>query len=176
MTREDLITLGEHKVRRDEHLMLSYLKEFEALFGRKPKCAGCTFKTDWKRFVQGKQTPKYFKMKTNKTFELKTTAKGKIHTYKTGKRPNRSYGNTMTEDFAVNYLTYGTKEEIQQRKKHFKTLPKIEAEKTILVDGEEIKLSEATGKQMNAYAAENNIDFGDAKKVGEKRDIIAKNL
>jgi hypothetical protein len=45
-----------------------------------------------------------------------------------------------------------------------------------LVDGEEIKLSEATGKQMNAYAAENNIDFGDAKKVGEKRDIIAKNL
>jgi hypothetical protein len=82
----------------------------------------------------------------------------------------------MTEDFAVNYLTYGTKEEIEQRKKHFKTLPKIEAEKTITLDGEEIKLSEATGKQMNAYAKDNNIDFGDAKKVGDKREVIAKTL
>ena len=36
MTREELITLGEHKVRSNEHLMLSYLNEFEALFGRKP--------------------------------------------------------------------------------------------------------------------------------------------
>lgn len=176
MTREELITLGEHKVRNNEHLMLSYLTEFEALFGRKPKCAGCTFKTDWKRFVQGKQTTKYFKMKTNKTFELHGSAKSKIHTYKIGKRPNRSYGNTMTEDFAVSYLTHGTKEQIEERKKFFRVLPKIEAEKTILVDGEEIKLSEATGKQMNAYAKENDIDFGDAKKVDEKRGVIAKTL
>jgi hypothetical protein len=176
MTREDLITLGEHKVRSNEHLMLSYLTEFEALFGRKPKCAGCTFKTDWKRFVQGKQTPKYFKMKTSKQFELEKNAKSIIHTYKIGKIPYRSRGNTMTEDFAVSYLTNGTKEEIEQRKKHFKTLPKIEADKTILVDGEEIKLSEAVGRQLNAYAAENNIDFGDAKKVDEKRAVIAKTL
>lgn len=177
MTREELITLGEHKVRSNEHLMLSYLNEFEALFGRKPKCAGCTFKSDWKKFLQGIPTTKHLKkMKTNKTFELHGSAKSKIHTYKIGKRPNRSYGNTMTEEFAINYLTNGTKEQIEERKKFFRVLPKMDSEKTINVDGEEIKLEDATGKQMNAYAKEHDIDFGEATKVDEKRAVIAKTL
>jgi hypothetical protein len=175
MTREELITLGKHKVRNDERLMLSYLTEFEALFGRKPKCAGCTFSKDWERFEKGKKT-KTFNMKTDKTFELLASAKSKIHTYKIGKQPFRTYGNTMTEDFAKEYLSVGTKEEIEQRKKLFKVLPEFEIEKTIVVDGEEIKLADATGKQMNAYAKENHIDFGDATKVDDKRAVIANTL
>ena len=178
MTREELITLGEHKVRSNEHLMLFYLKEFEIEFGRKPKCAGCTFKSDWKKFVKGKvkQTQNIITMKSNKTFQLHGKAKSKIHTYKVGKRPNRSYGSTMTDDFAVGYLSNGTKQQIEERKKYFKVLPKIEAEKTIVVDGEEIKLADAVGRQLNAYAKENDIDFGDATKVDDKRAVIAKTL
>ena len=115
-------------------------------------------------------------MKTDKTFELHGSAKSIIHTYKIGKIPNRSYGNSMSEDFALKYLSNGTKKEIEERKKYFKILPQAEAEKTIVVDGEEIKLAEATGKQMNAFAKANDIDFGDATRVDDKREVIANTL
>ena len=170
--------MGGDKVRRNESLILSYLEEFEKLFGYKPKCAGCSFRTDWKKFVNYSQqtTTKTFKMKTDKTFELKKDAKSKIHTYKIGKQPKRSYGNTMTEDFAKAFLTNGTKEEIAERKKLFVRLPQEEVKPTIEVDGETILLETATGKQMDAYAKANDIDFGDATKVAEKREVIAKTL
>lgn len=170
--------MGGDKVRRDESLILSYLKEFEKLFGRKPKCVGCTFKTDWKKFVNYSQQTKSktFKMKKDKTFELKKDAKSKIHTYKIGKQPFRTYGNTMTDDFVLAFLTNGTKQEIAERKKLFVRLPEEEVKSTIEVDGEEILLETATGKQMDAYAKANDIDFGDATKVAEKREVIAKTL
>lgn len=123
MTREELITIGEHKVRNNETLMLSYLSEFEILFGRKPKCAGCTFKSDWSKFVNGNKIINTFKMETSKTFELNNGSKSKIHTYIKDKSPRRSYGHNMTEEFAKAYLTNGTKKEITEREKHFKTLP-----------------------------------------------------
>src|SRR5690606_24313406 len=122
---QELILKGGDKVRRDESLILSYLEEFEKLFGYKPKCAGCSFSKDWKKFVNYSQQTKSktFKMKTDKTFELKKDARSKIQTYKIGKQPFRTYGNTMTEDFAKAFLTNGTKEEIAERKKLFVTLP-----------------------------------------------------
>lgn len=182
MTRQELILKGGDKVRRDESLILSYLEEFEKLFGYKPKCTGCTFSKDWKKFVNYSQQTKSkpFKMKTDKTFELNRAAKSKIHTYKIGKEPFRTYGNTMTEDFAKAFLTNGTKEEIAERKKLFVKLPQEEVKPTIIgaVDGVEfdVLLETATGKQMDAYAKANDIDFGDATKVAEKREVIAQTL
>ena len=132
MTREELITKGEHKVRRDADLMLSYLEEFEKLFGRKPDCAGCTFKKDWARFSKGSvnnNTVNNFTMKTKKTFELVGKANSIIHTYRVGKIPKRTYGNKMSEEFALAYLSNGTKQEIELRKGYFKTLPKVKVEK-----------------------------------------------
>lgn len=126
MTREELITIGEHKVRTNETLMLSYLKEFEKLFSRKPQCAGCTFKSDWSKFINGNiQTQNNFKMKTDKTFELVGSANSLIHTYRIAKKPYRTYGNRMTEEFANAYLTEGTKEELEARQKYFKKTPKV---------------------------------------------------
>ena len=178
MTRQELILKGGDKVRRDESLILSYLEEFEKLFGYKPKCAGCSFRTDWKKFVNYSQQTKSetFKMKTDKTFELKKDARSKIHTYKIGKDPFRTYGNTMTEDFAKAFLSNGTKEQIAERKKLFVKLPQEDVKQTIEVDGETILLETATGKQLNAYAKANDIDFGDATKVAEKRKVIAQTL
>src|SRR5690606_8647736 len=164
--------------RRDESLILSYLEECEKLISDKQKCAGCSFSKDWKKFVNYSQQTKSktFKMKTDKTFELKKDARSKIHTYKIGKQPFRTYGNTMTEDFAKAFLTNGTKEEIAERKKLFVTLPQEEVKLTIEVDGETILLETATGKQMDAYAKANDIDFGDATRVDDKRKVIAKTL
>lgn len=177
MTREELITLGEHKVRRDERLMLSYLQEFEKLFGRKPQCAGCTFKTDWKKFASNNQSiiKKFTPMET-KTFKLKLSQNDVIHSYRNENRTIRTYGYKMTETFARAYLTNGTDEQIEKRKKLFDVLPELEKKPTIVVDGEEVFLSKATGKQLNAYAKENDIDFGDAKRVADKREVIAKLL
>ena len=186
MTREELIAIGSHKVRRDENLMAFYLQEFEKLFGRKPNCAACTFVSDWRRFEQGKKnvsSKNIFKME--KTFELNNNAKNIIHTYRIDKRPIRTYGYKMTEEFAKAYLEHGTTEQIEARKQWFRKLPKEaievenpkEVDETIItVNGEEVFLSDATGKQMTAYAKENGIDFGDAKKVDDKREVIRKTL
>lgn len=182
MTRAELIAIGRHKVRSDESLMLFYLKEFEILFGRKPNCASCTFVSDWVKFERGKNNENFIPMET-KTFQLTQKGKDKIHTYKEGKQPLRTYGYKMTEAFANAYLTKGTDEQIEDRKKWFNVLPskpkvsfiKIDdVEKAKFIDG--VNLEDATGKQMNAYAKTNNIDFGDATRVADKREVIRKTL
>lgn len=174
MTRSELIKLGGDKVRDDERLILFYLEEFEKMFGRKPNCAPCTFKTDWKRFTKGKQTKTFRKMETEKTFELKRGEKEKIHTYRKDGRPFRTYGNRMTEDFAKAYLKNGTKEEIKRRKAYFHVLPGQKKQANEPEKQTPEWIAEATHKQLDAYAEENGIDFGEAKKVAEKREVIAK--
>ena len=187
MTREELISIGRHKVRSDESLMLFYLKEFEELFGRKPNCASCTFVSDWVKFERGINKDKNtFKMKAEKTFKLTANGNSKIHTYKNGKRPVRSYGYNMTENFALAYLSKGSEEQIAMRKKWFSVLPEvkketpkvedIEDEIFIVVDGEQINLEDTTHKILNAYAKQEGIDFGDVKKVSDKREVIRKVL
>lgn len=188
MTREELIAIGKHKVRRNEDLMLFYLQEFESIFGRKPICAGCTFNKDWEKFSLGRKSLNTFRKMEAKTFELNASSKNIIHTYYVSKSPRRKYGYNMTEGFAKEYLSNGTKEEIEERKKHFKTLPKVEKETAkvafiniddvekvvyITLDGEQINLEDTTHKILNAYAKQEGIDFGDAKKVAEKRQVIA---
>ena len=182
MTRNDLINLGEHKVRRNEDLMLFYLKEFEIMFGRKPVCAGCTFKRDWNNFVKGKnRTFRQNIIKMEKTFKLKNSELSKIHTY-VDSRPRRTYGSKMTEQFAIEYLKNN-----KDASSKFDVLPKvkeivvvnvsdIDVEKKIILNGEEILLSKAKGKEIDAYAELNDIDFGDATKVKDKKEVLKKVL
>ena len=190
MTREELISIGRHKVRSNENLMLFYLQEFEKLFGRKPNCASCTFVSDWVKFERGINKEKNtFKMKAEKTFKLTNKGLSKIHTYKVGKQPVRSYGHNMTEEFALDYLSKGSEEQIAERKKWFNVLPEVkkvapkvafiniddvEKEVYITLDGEQINLEDTTHKILTAYAKQEGIDFGDAKKVADKRDVIRK--
>ncbi len=179
MTLQDLIEKGSHKVRNDNALMAFYLEEFEKQFGRKPNCAGCTFKNDWNKLVNStqKNTIQNTVIMKN-TFKLKGNENNKIFTYLDGKRPVRTYGYKMTNDFAENYLSKGTKAQIEDRKKQFKTLPTTMKDPGLIITlgAEIIPLENATGKQMNAYAKDNDIDFGDATKVDQKRAVIEKTL
>ena len=174
MTRNDLINLGEHKVRRNEDLMLFYLKEFEIMFGRKPVCAGCTFKRDWNNFVKGKnRTFRQNIIKMEKTFKLKNSELSKIHTY-VDSRPRRTYGSKMTEQFAIEYLKHN-----KDASSKFDVLPKAKEvvnEPSFILNGEEILLSKAKGKEIDAYAELNDIDFGDATKVKDKKEVLKKVL
>ena len=127
MTLEDLILNSPDKVRGDSNLMRAYIDIYTGIYGSAPSCTGCTFKTDFKKLLNyahratNLNTPNVMK-KSEKTFKLKKI-NGTIHTYKNGKNPVRMYDNRMTEDFAVAYLTNGTKKEIEQRKQYFEVLP-----------------------------------------------------
>ena len=123
----ELILKSPNEVRKTPDLMAFYLTEYEKIYGKKPSCAGCTFKTDWKKFVKAVNSPKKLKVKTmtttEKTFKLKDN-RVRILTYWLGKSPQRKYSNKLTEEFVIGYLTNGTKEQIEQRKKEFAVLPK----------------------------------------------------
>lgn len=181
MTRQELIKTDSRKVRNNERLMAFYLQEFEKVFGRKPNCAGCTFKNDWKKFTkkvnQQKTTKSLEIMSTKKSFKIQPKFKNTVFTYLEGGRPKRSYGFNMTEEFAKNLLSKGNKKQIEERKKAFAKLPgdiKEIAPSIPTGDGGMVLLSKATGAQLDAYAKENEINFGDASKVDEKREVIAK--
>ncbi len=126
MEVDELILKSPDKVRKSPDLMAFYLSEYENIFGQLPNCAGCTFKKDWKRFVQAVKTPtkqkKEIIMSTNKTFKLKDS-RVRILTYWLGKSPQRKYSNKLTEEFAIGYLTHGTEEQLEARKKEFAILP-----------------------------------------------------
>lgn len=124
MTKEELIAKGKTKVRGNSDLMLIYINLFQEQFGYKPNCAGCTFENDWKKFIAGnsKRTAAVNVANTLKTFKLKKAGSDILHFKKDGKT-HRRYANKITEDFAINFLTYGTETEISERKKLFDTLP-----------------------------------------------------
>lgn len=126
MKVDELIKLKPNKVRESPDLMGFYLLEYEKIFNEKPSCAPCTFKSDWKKFVKAYKTPTQQKIKTmattEKTFKLKDN-RVRIMTYWLDKSPQRKYSNKLTEDFAIGYLTHGTKEQLEARRKEFAVLP-----------------------------------------------------
>ncbi len=124
MDVKELIKLNSREVRGNSNLMAIYIKVFESLFGYRPNCAGCTFNSDFQKLKNAVLNPKQKTIiKMEKTFKL-YQVKGEILTYKRGKKTVRQYDNRMTEEFAIGFLTNGTDEHIEERKKLFKTLPK----------------------------------------------------
>lgn len=118
----DFVKLDGRKVRGDSDLMAIYINEFERVFGRKPNCAGCTFNSDFKKLRNEIMNPKKSTIKMENTFKYKK-AKGEILFFKKNGKTVRRYDNKLTEDFVIGYLTNGTKEELEDRKKEFSVIP-----------------------------------------------------
>ncbi len=130
MTKEELIAFGSSKVRNDSTLLSFYKEIFKEEFGYYPICAGCSFSNDWDKLIKSNNISltKNFEI-MNPEFEIKD--KQKIHTYTDAKGiKRRCSGFHFTIEFAIAYLTNGTEEEIELRKKDFKTLPNFEKEST----------------------------------------------
>lgn len=128
MTINELILITSDKVRRDPSLMAFYIESYQSVFGRKPNCAGCTFSTDWKNFInavsgssESKKIQPQIKSKMG-TFKLKKL-KYEILSYKVGKTVVRKYDNKLTDEFVEGFLTHGTPEQLEQRKAMFAVLP-----------------------------------------------------
>ena len=125
--RSKLINSSIAEVRANPDLMQYYVQEFELHFGYKPNCAGCSLKTDFHRLINALKNevqPKIKKMSNNKTFVIGIDAPD-ILTYKNKEgRPVRCYSSKATDEFVIEYLTNGKPEELEERKKHFRKLPK----------------------------------------------------
>lgn len=134
MSKDELILLNSDKVRRDSSLMAFYIETFFETFGYKPNCAGCTFNSDFNKLkiaLSGKKnnlTLTVNNTKMENTFKLKKV-ESKILAFKKGKVTLRLYDTNLNENFVIDFLTHGTEEEIEQRKKLFSKLPKLEDEK-----------------------------------------------
>jgi hypothetical protein len=139
MTKEELIAFGSSKVRNDSTLLSFYKEIFKEEFGYYPVCAGCSFSNDWDKLIKSNKislTKKFEIM--NPEFEIKD--KQKIHTYTDAKGiKRRCSGFHFTLDFAIAYLTNGTEEEIELRKKDFKTLPNLEQKQEVVEEVTETK-------------------------------------
>ena len=126
MTAQELILIEGDKVRRDSNLMAFYIDSFFITFGYRPNCAGCTFDSDWRKFVRainsGSITQPIKSKKEMGTFKLKKV-QNKIFAYRTNGKTYRLYDTGFTEDFVKNFLTHGTEEEIKERKALFAVLP-----------------------------------------------------
>ena len=126
MTVNELILIESHKVRRDSNLMFFYVEAFYKAFGYKPNCAGCSFSTDWQKLVKFINQQGKILTTENKsimsTFKLKKI-QNKIFAYKKDGQTFRRYDNHFDEAFVNQFLSNGTAEQIDERKKLFSILP-----------------------------------------------------
>lgn len=153
MTVKELISLDASKVRRDSNLMLFYIETFKEAFGYAPNCAGCTFNSDWYKLVNRINGTENLltlqKEKTMATFQLKK-AEGKILSFKKDGVTHRKYDTNLTEEFVLGYLSNGSEEEIEQRKKLFSKLPKENK-------SEEVKTTEEVVKDNAQAKTESSV-------------------
>ena len=115
MTLEEFVGLDPNKIRRDKELMQLYINFYEAAFFIIPNCAGCSFKGGFQKLkhytLNGKKNINFDKniieMKNSKTFLLKPIYQTKILTFKKDGKIHRSYGYSLTEDFANELVKAG---------------------------------------------------------------------
>lgn len=170
MTVEELIKAGKDQVRKNSDLMSAFIKIFEEKYGL-GACIPCFFNSNWEKLTNS--NIQNTEIMSDKSFRLKNNSL--IYSYdvddKKAGRPirKRAYGNVMTEEFAENYLTHGTAQEIADRKKQFTILPKkfIETE-----DGNDDGLSKLTVPKLKALATEKEFPKEEWEAL-KKEELVA---
>lgn len=154
--------------------MAQYEELFKAQFGYTPECPSCGSIRDWnlfRAFANGETPLKSQTIMSNKTFELINNAIIYSFDY-FDKKMNRSirkrvYGNMMTQSFVDEYLTMGTPEQIAERKKEFRLLPKKFRE-----NQEPVKYPNKLA-DMKALAQEKGYAEEEFKAITKKADMAA---
>lgn len=127
MEINDFIKLSSQQVRNSPSLLAIYVDLYKQQFGYEPSCYGCSANSEFNKLkrslINGITKPTTKLLIMEKTFQLRQV-KGEILTYKNEGKTVRQYDNRMTEEFAIGFLTHGTDEQISERKKMFKILPK----------------------------------------------------
>ena len=128
MTDNELIRLAKNEV-LTKHKQL-YIERFRAVVGYKPACASCSFKKDFDKFKNKiinfqEIKPKTKIMATENKYKIRPKHGSQILSYvNKDKKVVRIYGRNMTDSFAKEYLSNGTKAQIEEREKKFLEIPK----------------------------------------------------
>lgn len=201
MTLKELTSLSPNRVRRDNHLMPLFTAMFKEAFLIEPRTCCGGFKPDFKklkRYAEGDTSAKKNQIRTLKNntmareFKIKRKFLNKILTYRLDGRTFRVYGKLAGDQFLQDYLTYGSKEELEARRLQFDQIPeswkpevKPWHETSIAkTSQDEIQIEQAvedgtlnlqqaqelTIKELKAYAKEHGIEI--PKTTRKKADII----
>lgn len=128
MDVKEFLKLGHKAIRMNSDNLNRFVEEYYKVFGVRPNCAGCTFKTtyaDLYNKVFNKTNNNFIKHVIMENFKINVRERSNIHQFidpKT-KKVRRSYGKNMSEEFAVAFLKHGSKKEIEARKLIFDFIP-----------------------------------------------------
>lgn len=139
MQLTDILNLGAQGVKQSPEALDAYKRVFQETFGRLPECPTCGSSVgvnDWNAFTalaNGQEVDEikkqYFNMtqaQLDKTFTV-YNSHDLVHyvEYRNDRAfVERSYINSMSEEFAIRFLeTAETEEELEKRKKYFAVLP-----------------------------------------------------
>lgn len=194
-TGKEIIQRGMVAVRNSATLYPWYQELFNEAFGYFPECPTCGSalgKNQWKAFeafVAGADPNTLLTSKTSEkmsknTFKIKD--KTKLYSFNFKKKgqdrdfTSRTYGDVMTEDFAVAYLDNAAEnaELLAERKAQFSQLPKKYAE-VIAEDSDEDSedtaqdLTKLKLAELQAIATEKGYPADEWEKLKSKADVIA---
>lgn len=126
MTLQELINKGSSAIRGNNELMSLFIKYYKENFTDEPSCYSCSWNGTFNKLAQivNHSTINTRTMiSQNKTFILKKGLKENMLSYKHLHRTYRLYIKDLNDNFVINFLTYGTEQEIEDRKKMFEKLP-----------------------------------------------------
>lgn len=136
MTFGELIKTNKNEIRNVPNLTSYFISAYKFIFGVNPSCASCSINNEFKNLINEvkKRSIQDQKIELNleknimenneKTFVLSPATDDYMLSYvDKNKVIRRKFTNRLTDDFVIGYLTDGTPEEIEERKKKFKVLP-----------------------------------------------------
>ena len=172
MELKKLLSLDPVTIRHDENLLRIFVDYFELAFGYVPNCAGCVFKKIHKQLHDRvfKQNIHYKNRTIMTNHVVKPRNRSKIFTFINEKgKAKRSYGKNMTEDFAIDFLKYGTKAEIEERKLLFESIPAQKIESDVVNEGVIEESKEETTKNDPTPSPKKDKPVKSTKKRPMKR-------
>ena len=136
MTYGELILKSSSEVRNDSNLTSYFINAYKNVFGHVPTCSGCAINNELGNLIKQIKTRKLQEQEiyvttnnitmvdNSKTFVLSPSLQDNMLAY-TDKNNviRRKFVSKLTDEYVISYLTNGTAEEIEDRKKKFKVLP-----------------------------------------------------
>ena len=136
MTYGELILKSSSEVRSNANLTSYFINAYKNVFGHVPTCSGCAINNELGNLIKHIKTrnlqEQEIEVTTNnitmvdysKTFVLSPSLQDDMLAYTDkNKVIRRKFVSKLTDEYVISYLTNGTAEEIDDRKKKFKVLP-----------------------------------------------------
>lgn len=193
-TAKEIIQIGMVAVRNSATLYPEYQNLFNEAFGYFPECPTCGSllgKNQWKAFAAFAEgadpnsllTKNITETMSKQTFKIKD--RNKLYSYNFKKKDqdrlftSRTYGDVMTEEFAIGYLDSAAEDEelLNQRKAEFAELPSKYAKKEVAADDLDpdapVDLTKLKMADLQAIATGKAYPAEEWEKLKSKADVIA---